>query len=627
MLILEIEGRSKTPSAYSSLAKRQLTNFDEIISGSLLTSIRMSILWHLARLLKLAGSKRKSDYLARRILSLTAFNVRDLAYHRLASLELGGTVTNLIQHLNHLVRNFVATGKGLHQLTQAVNFAVQANIPTTELEKLLQPVFRVDQNASVKSGLKMLDLVLHLNFSHTNGGGSTIQDFITFSNSLVHQEVEIENPLEYLNWWSPWISGFTQFPQVPIKEINSRIAHLVLAAWPELDYTAPHTLVREPRITGRRKLGFYYHPTMPMLSGVLECFPKEDYEIFFLHHGDLGDSNAAKTWVQRSHKTVKITDANPILAQRQIGELKLDVLISGPFQTCMWMAMLGRLAKLQMILIEPSWLDGTRNLDYYVSWAEAEPQNLNTFYSNAVALTSNPPYFFEKSIVSPSKMTPHEVKKVRARFGLPNDKRIYLCPSTIQKLSVDLDEVVSLILDEDSDGFFVFLRSETIGGEGVKSRLNKRLREHFSRVVFLETLSEPDAHSLLMAVDCVIDSFPINGMSSNFAAIALGVPVVTLGSENPFGRWSRAIYKYIGQDGLVAKDANSMATLAINVAKNPELRDELRGLLLERSNKYVGSWAGSIEFKAFVEDAWSRYEMGLPPEDWIRHKWIGRESS
>jgi predicted O-linked N-acetylglucosamine transferase (SPINDLY family) len=184
-----------------------------------------------------------------------------------------------------------------------------------------------------------------------------------------------------------------------------------------------------------------------------------------------------------------------------------------------------------------------------------------------------------------------------------------------------MDEMFCKLLEMDPAGFLVFLRGEHSPSQILKSRLREKLGRHFEKVIFLNTLEKVDAHALLLSADCCLDSYPICEMSSSFDGIMLGVPIVTLPADIPFGRWTAAIYEYIGVSGLTARNVDDYVSIAMKLAMDKDWRREKSAEVREKSSCYVESMASFDEFQHFIIQSWRRKQAGLPPGNWVAGEW------
>jgi len=361
---------------------------------------------------------------------------------------------------------------------------------------------------------------------------------------------------------------------------------------------------------------------MPMISGLLRFFDRKRFEVFFLFPGNTTGSDEALKWRSAADQTMQISDSDFELATSQIASLQLDILISGPSTFSLWITSITRLAKIQAIIIEPAWTDGSPNLDYYISWILAEPTNLKKYYKSKTALMNNPPYWIERPEISNEFNSEMKTQILIDVLGFSPIGHTYCIPNMLAKISPQMDSVIKQILSSDPNGIVLIFRAETIGGFILKARLRKNLGDElFTRVIFLNTMKRSLAHQLLNSVDCVIDSFPLTGMSSSFDSIKMGIPIVTMVNDIPFGKWTQSIYEYLEIEGLVANTKEELVELALNIASNPSLRNEIREKLISKSRKFVENENAALEVVDFIENAWLRYSAGAKPENWVNGKW------
>ena len=455
--------------------------------------------------------------------------------------------------------------------------------------------------------------------------GKTLRQFILACQALAENPVELVNPIVDMTInWMPWQLLFCRAEPELYGEAMAALERLVFKTWPKLDFVAPHVaLDLPPAGAGRKKIrvGFNVHDSMPMMSGLLPHLDPNIFETVFLRPGKPGQTPAAKSWIERAGKTVEFSDLDTYAAIETIASQELDIIVTGPAIATSFYPMMAKLATLQMVLLEPNWTDGLTNSDYYISWRRAEPENPSDYYKTSVAFFEHPPYWIEKPALSSQEWPVSEEVRAEARKRLLNcgsDVRVYLCANTPPKVHPEMDQMFRDLLERDESAVVVFLRSEY---KNLKIRLREKLDKNFDRLIFLPALSKDDAHLLLQSVDCCLDSYPLCGMSSSFDGAMLGVPIVTLPSEIPFGRWTAAIYEYIGVSGLTARDKSDYIDIARRLASDPAWRYEKAAELRQKSSRYVENLDSSREFEEFLLEAWNRKLQGLAAANWINGRW------
>ncbi|WP_206365958.1 tetratricopeptide repeat protein [Caballeronia sp. SBC2] len=501
---------------------------------------------------------------------------------------------------------------------------------TSELYGILtNSIKNTDESADAKRhSLQLLHELTIPMVPHYDADSKVMVDrFIKSCQASLLSSVALNEPIsDMTNNWTPWQYLFCSGELGLYSKAMSAFEEAVFAAWPKLNYVAPHTrqLHDSPKLARRKiRIGFTVHDSMPMMSGLLSRLDRSIFETVFLRPGRAGVSPVAKGWITSADRTVEYSDVDTYSAIKTIADEQLDILVSGPSIAAIFYPLMARLASLQMVLLEPNWSDGLTNTDYYISWESAEPQVPGDFYKTAVSFLEHPPYWIEKPLKSGDAALSEE-SKMEVRRRLLNqgpENRIYLCANTPPKIHPDMDEFFRDLLERDPLAILVILRGEYPPSRSLKIRLQQKLGIYYERVLFLDTLNRDDAHLLLMSVDCCLDSYPLCGMSSSFDGAMLGVPIVTLPSKIPFGRWTAAIYEYIGVSGLIAKDPDDYINIALKLASDKIWRNEKSLEIKLKSSKYVESKATLDDFQNFILQSWERKVAGLPPANWLAGGW------
>ena len=428
--------------------------------------------------------------------------------------------------------------------------------------------------------------------------------------------------------WAPWHSLFSTSVPDDLASYHTAVSafeRLAVELWPGLDHVAKHvrTDAYSPRADNRIRVGFMMPDTMPMLSGFCTQLSHDKYEVIFLRPGEKGQSRQANEWTSRAQRVVEFSALDATEAIQTIASAELDIIISGPTTATIFCPLIARLAHLQMVLLEPNWTDGLTNSDYYISWRDAEPQTPENFYKSKVALLNNPPYWIERNPTQ--SICAQERVDVRQRlFGSWANDHIYLCANDPIKVHYQMDDMFAKLLERDPSARIVFLRAEHPPTKTLKHRLQRSLGDRSDRLIFLPRLEQSLAQKLLLSVDCCLDSFPISGMSSSFDASMLGVPLVTLSTPIPFGRWTASLYERMGVTELIASDCDDYVRLAMELASNESWRSALGAKIKERSAWFVENPESVRDLELFLDAAWQRHQTGLRPENWISGEWVPR---
>ncbi len=387
------------------------------------------------------------------------------------------------------------------------------------------------------------------------------------------------------------------------------------ALHPDLTWTAPHCLAwRSQPLRRRLRIGFLTQPTFPLIWGIARALDREQFEVGLLYEQSARRASN-DPWSGAVDWQVAIPDTSLAAARETIAGQALDILIHMPWFGLRYFLSHARLAPVQCVLAEPAYTDGSPNLDYYVSWSPAEPAHPEEFYTSAVALMKRPPYWIERDYTRPAQM-PSGNGLPRTMFDLPAAAHWYVCPGTALKMHPAFDRVLARILTEDPQGILILLRGEHHQTRAVERRLHTTLGPAADRLHVLPGLPADRCHALLVEADAVLDSWPIGGMSSSYAAIHAGIPTVTLPAAIPFGRWLASMYETIGVTDLIATDENDYVNLALRLAADRAWRQALAERLRSNNATFIEDHLAVRELEHFLTTATAAAHAGHPPRPW-----------
>jgi predicted O-linked N-acetylglucosamine transferase (SPINDLY family) len=320
-------------------------------------------------------------------------------------------------------------------------------------------------------------------------------------------------------------------------------------------------------------------------------------------------------WQGVSDRHCSLPHESLLDAQRTIADQKLDVLIHTPCKALRYFLSHARLAPVQCVVCEPSYTDGIPNLDYYISWAPAEPTDPEKHYTSPVALMNRPPYWVEQNYTKPAELR-------RQDFDLPQDAHWYVCPGSPLKMHPKFDTILADILATDKRGLLILIRGDYVGMRVTEQRLRAVAGRNADRIRILPTLPSHRCHALLAAADAVIDTWPQGGMSSSWVSLHGGIPTVTLPIDMPFGRWLPAMYEKIGVTDLIATDPKDFARVAVRLANEPEWRKGIAARIKAGAAMFIEDRLAVRELESFLQIAAKAAHRGEPPRHWRNGQFV-----
>jgi predicted O-linked N-acetylglucosamine transferase (SPINDLY family) len=229
---------------------------------------------------------------------------------------------------------------------------------------------------------------------------------------------------------------------------------------------------------------------------------------------------------------------------------------------------------------------GIPNIDYFVSSDLLEPDNAVAQYSETLVKLATLPTCYARPSLSGGL-------KGKGYFGLPDDRRIYLCPQSAIKLHPDFDQVVRGIVAGDTHSEVVLIEGAVAGWtESLLARLGAPVR-------VVPRQNPTDYLHLLAAADVILDTPHFSGGNTSYEAFALGKPIVTHEGALMRGRVTAAMYRIMDIEDAIAPDLDSYVKIAIGLGKDENFRDELSARIAAASDALFENAEAVREWEKF----------------------------
>lgn len=397
---------------------------------------------------------------------------------------------------------------------------------------------------------------------------------------------------------------YTAYHGLDDRPLQELLARAYLGACPDLEWTADHCREREHRAGRRVRLGIASpnfidrHTVGKMLIGVIDTLPRERFEVVLFRTPNMDD--VSETRAVASVDRVVTLPADFHGARQCIAAEKLDVLfypdIGMAPQT--YFLAFARLAPVQCVTWGHPMTTGIPNMDYFLSSPDLDPEGSEEAYSETLVRLSRPLVSYRRPELSAGDLPG------RDNLGLPQDGRLYVSTQSLFKLHPDFDEAIARIAEKDPEGRFVFIAgSHGNLVERLRARLARRHPGAAERTLFLPGLPYPSFLGLTVAADVLLDTFPFCGGNTNIEAFAYAMPVVTLPTTGPRGRFTAALYRWMGVTDLVAGSVEEYAELAVRVATDRALRTALQARIRDAAPVLFDGGGVVAEFADFLEKA------------------------
>ena len=354
--------------------------------------------------------------------------------------------------------------------------------------------------------------------------------------------------------------------------LQRAVAEVYLQACPELAHTAKHCL-HPGRKSGRIRLGlvsafFCRHTIGKLFGGLVARLDRRRFEVILLRLPGPDDEQGRKL-MAAADRAAFLPDSLD-RARRMLAEAACDILFYpdiGMHPLSYFLAF-ARLAPTQCVSFGHPVTTGIPNLDYFISNQTMTPADSGEGFSERLVRFSRLPVVYERPETPVRRYAPVD-------FGLPEGRRIYLCPQSLFKFHPDFDQALAGILERDPRAMLVTIQGKhPLWETTLRSRFAAAFDHDPGRIAFVPRLTPEDFCGALSMADAVLDTFHFGGGNTTMEALAQNIPVVTLPGSFLRGRISLACYRQMGLTGPVAASAEEYVDLAVRLANDRDYRAE-----------------------------------------------------
>ncbi len=413
---------------------------------------------------------------------------------------------------------------------------------------------------------------------------------------LEHKGIRLDDPLKQV--------GVTTFllayHGLNDRKIQERMASFYIGACPELQWTSPHCRAPE-RSGGKIRIGvisrfLYGHTIGQLFHGMIRHLSREKFHVTVFRFE--GTEDALSRAIDQSADEVVSLPCELEPARLEISSHEPDILfyLDIGMDPMTYFLAFSRLAPVQCKRAHPV-TSGIPNIDYFLSPDKAETPESDDHYSEQLFRLKTYGYYYYR----PGFATQNPN---RDRFGLPKDRRLYICPQSLFKFHPDYDDMFGAILRQDPHGLLILI-------EGRHPHWKKLLLDRFAqsfpdvvdRVRFLPRMPHPDFLSLFQIADAVLDTPVFCGGKTSLDCFSFGIPIVTLPGRFMRGRLTLAQYEEMGFLDCVAESRHDFVDIATRLANDEKWRNELKEKISLCSHVLFENMAAVRELESFFEQA------------------------
>lgn len=403
-------------------------------------------------------------------------------------------------------------------------------------------------------------------------------------------------------------------------EINQKLSKLYRKLYPSANYVAPAQADLTRHRNGKSRIriafvskNFSNHTIGRLTVGLLQKLDREKFEVACYTFPSEPDEFRQKFIEASDHFEILPGDGED--ASVVLGHAQHDIIFYpdiGMDPVTYHMAHT-RLAPIQCVTWGHPVTTGISTMDYYLSNEGMDSPETQSHYSEELVVLKNLFFYYER----PPLLSEDISKEL---LGLPEDFRLYLCPQTLFKYHPDFDAMLGGILRKDPKSLILMLK---LGHESWRQRLLQRfehsLPDVHKRIVWLPKMTAFKFMHLFRLGDVVLDPYKFGSGNSSLEAMAMGAPFVTCPDEFLRTRATSTYYQRMGITDCITSTPEEYVDKAVEIATNPEYRNELSDRILKRSKILFENIDAVHELENWLVATVQRHAQGGQPHQPYRH--------
>jgi protein O-GlcNAc transferase len=368
------------------------------------------------------------------------------------------------------------------------------------------------------------------------------------------------------------------------KELTQLFVKTLRSMDPILTYTAPHCKAAPVKREGKIRVGFisrcmHNHSVGSCYRGVMIALAQNpDFDVTFFNLNLVQDSGIQEI-IDANVRMVSLP--NTVNGCRDIiVPYQLDIIVYpdiGMDAMSHYLAM-SRMAPYQLCFQGHPETTGIDTIDYVVSSRTYEPLHADDNYTERLLCNAGIDTVFKRPKMPSQWLT-------RAGFNLPEDKKLYVCPMSIQKFHPDFDDVLADILAADPKALIILFKDfqQVSASTLLRDRILKKCAPE--RVLFIDWLPQEFLFCIMQLADAVLDTIYFGGGTTIQYAFHFGIPVVTMPGHYARGRVTYSYYSLMGvPNAPIAKDTKEYVEVAVKLANDTAYHQKISEEILARND-------------------------------------------
>ncbi len=411
----------------------------------------------------------------------------------------------------------------------------------------------------------------------------------------------------------PGILNYLEVDEATISAIARRYAGQISAAGKSLRqklYVPATTKAGEKIRLGYLSTDFFAHAVGSLVCDLFACHDRARFEVYgySLRH----QPDAVQTRIQQGFDQYRnLSGKNADDIARSILEDQVDILIdlAGYTSAAQPIVLAARPAPIQISWLGYLGTSGSDFIDYVIADDMVLPPELTRDYTERIIRL---PHFMVASPLPVAESYPS-----RNDVGLAGEGFVFCSFNQPYKLDRSTFKAwMEILRRTQGSRLWMYVPDPEVCGENLR-------REAAHQDVTPERLvfagREPmGRHVARMALaDLALDPFHISGGATSVAALAVGVPVLTLRGNSYLARMGSSINASLEMDSLDCMGPEQYVAKAVELATTPSaltaVKEKLGKALQTKGFFDTRHFTHSLE--AALQVVWDRYKTGLSPAD------------
>jgi predicted O-linked N-acetylglucosamine transferase (SPINDLY family) len=403
---------------------------------------------------------------------------------------------------------------------------------------------------------------------------------------------------------------------------------LALSDSPDLQRRAAEIWVREKcapggsvgeishSINGKIRVGYFSadfraHPVALLIAELIERHDRERFEIIGFAFGPSSDDPVRSRLRRAFDAFVEVqgkSDEEIVRLSRSMG-IDIAVDLGGFTVFARTEIFAQRVAPLQLSYLGYLGTMAASYMDYLV----ADPVLIDERYRAAYAekIVYLPSYQ-----VNDSHRTIADYRFSRMELGLPANGFVFACFNATYKLTPAVFEAWMRILAR-VEGSCLYLYVDNEIAQGNLQRYAVQFGADPRRLVFGTRIPLDRYLARFAATDLFLDTAPYNAGTTASDALFAGLPVLTRRGESMAARMAASLLTSIGLPELITTTMRDYEDMAVRLAMDPELLDNIRRrlALLRTTSPLFDAVVFTHHLEHAFDQMYRRSSAGLPPVD------------